>query len=122
MMDNMKLSKYRKCITDIIDKSNKKDANILLLNKSDLLTNYINPDSQEQLYHFIDNRYPEILSLFNNNSFKNLVLRKFQIYTSPYILAFQTGSFHVSESLGLIYQPSSNTNPKRLWDLICKLL
>lgn len=122
MMDNTRLSPYRKCINEIIKNSNERDRNILLLNKSDLLNNYINPNNQQQLYHFIENRYPEILSLFDDHSFKNLLLRKLQIYTSPYIISFHTGSFHESESLGLIYQPSSNTNPKRLWDLLLKMI
>ena len=122
MMDNTKLSSYKKCINEIIKNSNERDRNILLLNKSDLINNYFNLNNQQQLYHFIGNRYPEILSSFDDHSFTSLLLRKLQIYTSPYILSFQTGSFHESESLGFIYQPSSNKNPKRLWELILKII
>lgn len=112
----------RKTIDVIRKYGTTKDTNIIVLNKIDLLQDIINPRDAYNVHILLENRYPEILIPLERKSLFDIFRRCFHVYKNPYIVPFQTGSFHVSDKFGLIYEPSNNYYPKHLWDTLYKIL
>lgn len=116
------MTKFRQSINDITKICSTRNKHVILLNKIDLIKDYVDINNKQQLFSFIENRFPDILAIFRDGSFSEFLLHKFHIYKRPYLMPFQTGSYHESETMGLVYQPSNNSFPQALWDLISRNL